>query len=102
MLILEPFLRLPEAMLRMMFLSDHYGSFWDALKSDWFFSEGWFAYIKTPLGKGYNIFLVLWTLTAVVLIASAFVGFNREGKRLSSGITEGESGDGCERDRASS
>ena len=82
MLIVEPFLRLPEAVLRMSFMSDHYDSFWNALKSDWFFSEGWFAYIKTPLGMGYTIFLVLWTLIAVLLIVGAFVRFDRENDRL--------------------
>ena len=82
MLIVEPFLRLPEAVLRMRFVSDHYGSFWNTLKSDWFFSEGWFSYVKTPLGMGYTIFLVLWTLIAVLLIVGAFVGFDRENDRL--------------------
>ena len=89
MLVVEPFLRIPEAILRMIFLSDHYGSFWNALKSDWFFSEGWFAYIKTPLGMGYTIFLGAWTLIAVALIAAAFLRLRREGKRLSSENTVG-------------
>ncbi len=78
MLIVEPFLRLPEAVLRLIFLSDHYRSFWDALKSDWYFSEGWFTYINTPLGKSYTIFLISWTLTAIILIATAFIGLHRK------------------------
>ena len=84
MLIVEPFLRIPEACLRMMFLSDHYGSFWEALREDWFFSEGWFAYIKTPLGMGYTLFLLLWTIVAIVLIGIALLGFQSERKRSSS------------------
>ncbi len=72
MLMVGPFLRLPEAVLRMMFLSEHYGSFWNALKNDWFFSAGWFEYIRTPLGLWYNLFLLGWTLCALAFIALAF------------------------------
>lgn len=88
MLILEPFLRLPEAILRMHFMSDHYGSFWNALKSDWFFSEGWFAYIKTPLGLWYNIFILTWTIVAGTLIAVSFWVWRKEGKKLEREINE--------------
>lgn len=88
MIILEPFLRLPEAILRMHFLSDHYGSFWNALMSDWFFSEGWFEYIKTPLGLWYNVFILAWTAVAASLIAIAFYKMHREEKRLTRAINE--------------
>ena len=36
-----PFLRLIEGVFRMMFMSDYYGSFWNALMSDIIFSDGW-------------------------------------------------------------
>ena len=80
MLIVEPFLRLPEAVLRMIFMSDYYGSFWSACTKDWFFSEGWFAYIKTPLGMWYTIFLVAWFVIALLLIGCAFLQLRIEEK----------------------
>lgn len=63
-----PFLRLLEAGLRMAFMSEHYGSFWGGLKKDIWFSDGWIAYIKTPLG-------LTMTLLPVVLLLGAVVCF---------------------------
>ena len=88
MLIVEPLLRLPEAILRMLFLSDYYGSFWNAVIQDWFFSEGWFAYIKTPLGLSYTIFMFIWTLTALAFIALAFWSWRKESKQINADIEE--------------
>ena len=82
MLIVAPFLRLPEAFLRMRFLSGHYGSFWESLKSDWFFSDGWFEYIRTPLGLWYNVFILAWTVLAGTMIASSFYRWHLEDRKL--------------------
>lgn len=50
MLLAVPFVRLLEAGLRFTFMRDHYGSYWDGLKNDLWFSDGWMAYVQTPLG----------------------------------------------------
>ena len=63
-----PLVRFVEAGLRCVFMTDHYRSFREGLKKDIWFSEGWQAYIKTPLG-------LTMTLLPFVLIGCAIVCF---------------------------
>jgi hypothetical protein len=47
--------RFVEAGIRIHFMKEHYGSYREALTSDIWFSEGWFAFIETPLGLTLSI-----------------------------------------------
>ena len=68
MIILVPFVRLIEAGLRLVFMKGHYGNYWEGLRKDVWFSEGWLAYIKTPFG-------LTMTFLPLVLIVGAITCF---------------------------
>jgi hypothetical protein len=68
LVISAPFVRFLEAALRARFMSEHYGSFADGLKMDVWFSDGWWAYVGTPLGLG-------MTLLPVALVSGAIICF---------------------------
>ncbi len=66
-----PFVRLVEAGLRMIFMKDHYGSFWEGLTRDVWFSDGWLAYVGTPLGLTMTLLPAAMAITAVGCIVVA-------------------------------
>ena len=62
-----PFLRLLEAALRAFYMEEFYGSFREGLKKDVWFSEGWFDYVKTPLGMSMTLLPIICLIAAVIL-----------------------------------
>jgi hypothetical protein len=64
MIVALPVVRLIEAVLRSVYMSEHYGSFWQGLTKDLWFSEGWIIYVQTPLG-------LAMTMLPIILICSA-------------------------------
>lgn len=75
MLAISPLLWPLEAVIRTRYMPDHYGSFWDALSHDIWFINGWWTYIKTPVGKWLTIFNFSWLGIAVVYILGSIVLF---------------------------
>lgn len=73
LLIACPLVRLVEACLRLHFMGDYYGSFWDALLKDLMFSEGWRSYVTTPLGMTFTILPVAMVGIALLLFWRAVV-----------------------------
>lgn len=68
MILALPLVRLIEAGLRSVYMSEFYGSFWQGLTKDLWFSEGWISYIQTPLG-------LTMTILPVCLICGAIACF---------------------------
>ena len=75
MLAISPLLRLLEAIIRIKYMPDRYGTFWSALSQDIWFINGWWAYIKTPIGKWLTIFIFMWVGIAVLFILGSFLLF---------------------------
>jgi hypothetical protein len=75
MLAISPFLWFFEAVIRTKYMPDHYASFWSALTTDIWFINGWWAYIKTPIGMWYTIFNFSWMGIAVIFILGSIVLF---------------------------
>ena len=71
----SPLLRLFEAIIRLKYMPDHYESFWNALIKDIWFINGWWTYIKTPIGKWVTVFNFSWVGIALVLILGSIVLF---------------------------
>lgn len=68
MIVALPVVRLIEAALRSVYMSDYYGNYWQGLTKDLWFSEGWISYIQTPIG-------LTMTILPVFLICGAIVSF---------------------------
>jgi len=75
MLAISPLLRLLEAVIRTKYMPDHYASFWSALSKDIWFINGWWTYIKTPIGKWLTIFNFSWIGIAVIFVLGSIVLF---------------------------
>ncbi len=75
MLAISPLLRLFEAVIRIKYMPDHYGSFWSAFTKDIWFINGWWTYIKTPTGKWLTIVNFSWVGIAVIFILGSIVLF---------------------------
>lgn len=63
-----PVLRVLEAVARLIFLSNFYDSFWDALTTEMWFWPSWWLYIRTSFGWWALYALVLW-VAAVPVVA---------------------------------
>ena len=66
-----PVIRLLEAGLRFFFMKEHYGSFWESLKKDFWFSEGWVNYVITPLGLAMTLLPIACLAAAIVCLILA-------------------------------
>lgn len=75
MLAISPLLRVIEAIIRIKYMPEQYGSFWSALIQDIWFINGWWTYIKTPIGKWLTIFNFSWLGIAVIFILGSIVLF---------------------------
>ena len=75
MLAISPLLRVIEAIIRITYMPDHYESFWSAFIEDIWFINGWWNYIKTPIGKWLTIFNFSWVGMAVIFILGSIVLF---------------------------
>ncbi len=65
MVLALPGVRLLEAGLRFAYLRDLYPTIWDGLTRDIWFSAGWQAYVKTPLGLSMTILPILLVIGAL-------------------------------------
>lgn len=74
LLVLFPLFRVVEGLVRLIFLSGHYGSFKDAVFDDIWFSDGWWAYVRSPPGLAMSILAVCWILAGALL---AWLGIRR-------------------------
>lgn len=75
MLAISPLLRVIEAIIRIKYMPEQYESFWSALIQDIWFINGWWTYIKTPIGKWLTIFNFSWLGIAVIFILGSIVLF---------------------------
>ncbi|MGD2185928.1 MAG: hypothetical protein PVI71_07365 [Desulfobacterales bacterium] len=75
MLAISPLLRLFEAIIRIKYMPDQYERFWSALSKDIWLINGWWGYIKTPIGKWVTIFIFSWLALAAVFIVGSIVLF---------------------------
>jgi hypothetical protein len=79
MIIALPFTRILEAILRLAFMHDYYGSIRESLTKDLWFSEGWLTYVKTPLGLSMTLLPLVLIFGAV---GSFFLAIRWHRKRL--------------------
>ncbi len=63
-----PVVRIAEGVVRFVFMRDFYGSIYSALVKDIWFSEGWFSYIKSPVGVMFSTIYAGLIATAVYLL----------------------------------